>query len=115
MGKSLTVGKIKKKAWKIFSEYIRLRDCKKSTDTKLVTWAKDVKERDGFLCQRCKDEQDTPLCAHHKASKGTRPDLKYKLENGITLGFRCHRRVHDHPKLAKEQGYINDEKYELHI
>ena len=80
----------------------------------LTVWAKKVKEDAKCICKRCGKYEEHGT-SHHKASKGTRPDLKLETDNGIYLDFICHRWVHDHPKLAKEQGYINNEKYELHI
>jgi len=77
-----------------------------------ISWAREVKEKAHSICKRCWKYTEHGT-SHHKASKGTRPDLRLDVSNGIYLCFTCHRWVHDHPRLAKQDGFISNEKYEL--
>lgn len=54
----------------------------------LVVWSRNVKKRDGFVCQIC-GSPDT-LVAHHL--NGFRNNAEYRLDlnNGITLCSECH-------------------------
>jgi len=63
---------------------------------KLQKWAKCVKERDGKLCFMCKNETGHfNLNSHHIYPKKDERYTKkiYKLDNGITLCWNCHRNV----------------------
>lgn len=70
-----------------------------------IAWRTAVKERDNGVCQRCGviNEQ---MHAHHKATRGAHPELKYDLSNGITLCNSCHTWVHHHPKESYESGWL---------
>ena len=64
----------------------------KTTDKLLVKWAKEVKLRDGYKCTNCNSTDR--LHSHHIEPKSKRPDLKYKVENGIALCADCHANLH---------------------
>lgn len=55
-------------------------------------WAKAVKDRDGWACTKCGSTDN--LHAHHKKRWRDYPDLRYDLDNGITLCHPCHERAH---------------------
>lgn len=54
-------------------------------------WSKAVKERDG-CCQECGATER--LHAHHIKGWKDYPDLRYDLENGVTLCHSCHELAH---------------------
>ena len=62
-------------------------------------WRIDVFERDGFTCQKCgffngigKKRRD--LNAHHIVGWTESIELRYEIENGITLCVSCHIKEH---------------------
>ena len=56
------------------------------------SWAKAVKERDNWFCQVCGSTEK--LVAHHLNNYKDNHDLRYSLENGITLCRDCHTDFH---------------------
>lgn len=58
----------------------------------LRTWAKKVKDRNSNRCVECGEK--TLLEAHHIFSQKDYPDLRYDLDNGITLCVSCHANKH---------------------
>lgn len=75
-----------------------------------AAWSKQVRMRDGQICQRCGKFGDE---AHHVATRSRRPDLKHVLSNGATLCHDCHRWVHDNPLAAVRAGLLSEDSYEL--
>ena len=55
-------------------------------------WARKVKARDGYVCQRCGSTED--LEAHHKVPYAGNLSLRYDVDNGITLCRNCHNMEH---------------------
>jgi predicted phage replisome organizer len=55
-------------------------------------WRKDVYERDGYKCQKCGTMKE--LQAHHIEHWKNNKDLRYDVNNGITLCRRCHLEAH---------------------
>lgn len=55
-------------------------------------WVKAVKERDKWTCQECGACEK--LHAHHIKRWKDYPDLRYDLNNGITLCHTCHEKAH---------------------
>ena len=55
-------------------------------------WRKEVFVRDNFQCQHCGTKKD--IQAHHKKTWMAREDLRYDVENGITLCRSCHLKAH---------------------
>lgn len=51
-------------------------------------WRKLVFERDNYICDVCKSEDN--LEAHHIMSFANSPDLRFELFNGKTLCKKCH-------------------------
>lgn len=56
-------------------------------------WRRDVKVRDGYLCQwpRCKSK--TRLEVHHIKTWSENPALRFTVANGITLCNKCHKKI----------------------
>lgn len=71
----------------------------------LRRWSLLVRLRDGFMCFMCErkcrrvSSKSDPLSwtevaeAHHIMPKAKHPETAYDLDNGITLCWRCHRRI----------------------
>ncbi len=71
---------------------------KKKEIKKLDTlWSKLVKERAGHRCEVCGNSAGR-LNSHHIISKGVSPRaLRWDLDNGICVCFRCHVWFHGNP------------------
>ena len=66
-------------------------------------WARAVKERDGYVCQRCgKILVGRQAKAHHKIPAWFMPQLKFDLNNGICLCGDCHKQIHGYGGTIKE-------------
>jgi 5-methylcytosine-specific restriction endonuclease McrA len=55
-------------------------------------WRKTVLERDAHQCRRCHATEH--LHAHHKKRWKDHPELRYDVDNGITLCQGCHWKAH---------------------
>ena len=76
--------------WKGGVSSIRDRDMK---TTKYKEWRNQVFSRDGYTCQKC-GQIGGRLNAHHILSYSLHPDLRYSVDNGITLCQSCHIKFH---------------------
>ena len=85
-----------KKAKKKVYRYQRKHE---HTGIKYIEWRTKVYERDHFTCQTC-NMVGGCLNAHHIKSWRRFPKLRYRLDNGITLCFNCHKFVHSIRKTA---------------
>jgi hypothetical protein len=56
-------------------------------------WRKSIFERDGYRCQVC-ERVGNYLEAHHIKSWAKHKELRYKIENGVTLCRECHKLEH---------------------
>lgn len=56
-------------------------------------WRKAVFERDNFTCQIC-GQVGGGLNAHHIEPWSTNVNLRYQIDNGITLCKKCHVEIH---------------------
>lgn len=56
-------------------------------------WVNAVIGRDNATCQKC-GAKEIELHAHHIKSYKDHPDLRFDLDNGITLCFKCHWLTH---------------------
>jgi len=65
-------------------------DGKQSNRTK--EWCKAVKERDNYECQYCKSKEK--LHAHHIKKWKEHRELRFNLNNGLTLCSSCHAVLH---------------------
>lgn len=77
--------------WKggITAENARARNCFEYRE-----WRRVVFERDHYTCRHCGDNRGGNLNAHHIKGFSAFPDLRYELDNGITLCEECHEEVH---------------------
>lgn len=55
-------------------------------------WRKEVLERDKNKCRCCGATED--LHAHHIWAWALHPDMRYEINNGLTLCANCHKEVH---------------------
>jgi hypothetical protein len=60
----------------------------KHKDAMCARWAKEVKKRDNYTCQDC-GAKGVPMIAHHIRSWKTNRDLRFDVDNGITLCVPC--------------------------
>jgi len=79
-------------------------DNKKYRRLKYRQWRKKVYERDNYICQSCGaksgDGKKIYLNAHHLKSWSEYPELRYNIDNGITLCYSCHQKIHNNFKLS---------------
>jgi 5-methylcytosine-specific restriction endonuclease McrA len=54
------------------------------------TWKEQVFERDGYMCMACGDSRGGNLQAHHILNFNQYPELRFDVDNGITLCNECH-------------------------
>ena len=66
-------------------------------------WAKSVKERDNYTCQKCR-QIGYKLVSHHIYGYRYHKDKRTDIDNGITLCDSCHKLFHSH------YGYVNVNK-----
>lgn len=57
-------------------------------DPQYKKWRLAVYRRDKFKCKRCSSKRG--LQAHHIRSWAEAPDLRFVVDNGITLCKKCH-------------------------
>lgn len=83
-------------------------------ESRIQEWSRSVKERDG-KCMKCGKLDD--LHAHHVKPKSTHPELKYVVENGVTLCYTCHKKEHEANRIrvrsARPQRKTLDRKIEM--
>jgi hypothetical protein len=73
---------------KTLSERVTLRGGRDYMD-----WQEAVFKRDGCRCQKC-GKKDKKLNAHHLWSFLANEDLRFNVDNGVTLCRKCHIRFH---------------------
>ncbi len=90
--------------WKGGVEHSR---CERATNDYNV-WRKNVFERDRFECKKCFSKHTT-LNAHHIFNWKDNIQLRYDINNGITLCKKCHQNFHlIYGKRNNTQQQLND-------
>lgn len=56
-------------------------------------WRKQVFERDNYTCQSC-GKRGCVIHPHHIKKRSVFPELKFDINNGVTLCNRCHIKLH---------------------
>ena len=79
---------------------------------KHIKWAKDVKDRDNYMCQIC-GKTDIYLNSHHLDSYDTFIEKRFDESNGICLCQKCHDRFHSIYGHGKNTRYQFKEFSEL--
>ena len=70
-------------------------------DSRMRDWSKEVKKRDGWICRIADINCDGKLESHHILSWSKFPELRYQINNGITLCHAHHpRKQNDVQKLS---------------
>ena len=72
---------------------IETENHKVRTSLEYEDWRKQIFKRDDYACQACK-QRGTILNAHHINAFNGSPELRIKIDNGITLCEKCHRNFH---------------------
>lgn len=68
-------------------------------------WRYEIFKRDGFACQRC-GVKDKTIEAHHLKPQSIYPELRFAMNNGVTLCALCHDEVHGQRASIREQPII---------
>lgn len=63
-------------------------------------WRTDVYKRDNFQCQMPNCKSKSRLNAHHITRWSDNAGLRFSVNNGITLCYKCHKNIHN-----KEEQY----------
>lgn len=84
---------------------------KKQRDSKQYKeWRTQVFERDDYTCQNCKARNGNGkavyLHAHHIKSFHNFPELRFELDNGVTLCIECHKETENYGGKAKKSTNI---------
>lgn len=78
-----------------FKRYEQISNADNIHKSKALTkWAKTIKERDGYICQRCLKNK-RQMYAHHAIPLRKDSSKAFLLENGRTLCLFCHM-IEDH-------------------
>lgn len=87
----------KSSRWKggITPENTRIR-----TSQEYNTWRKKVFDRDWYTCTKCK-YKTRDIVAHHIKSFSKYPELRFDIDNGITLCTCCHIKLHKEEIIRK--------------
>ena len=81
------------------------KDKKQYFDLDYKLWREAVFERDNYTCQMCgaKGSDGVYLTAHHIKSWRNFPELRYEIENGITLCENCHSKTDNYKGRARRK------------
>lgn len=64
-------------------------------------WREAVFSRDNYACRKCGDSKGGNLRAHHIKGFSSNPDLRFDVDNGITLCHSCHELEHFKPESIR--------------
>ena len=65
---------------------------RQSLESKL--WQDSIFNRDCNYCQKCKENRISKLTAHHILNFAQFPELRFAIDNGITICRNCHKLFH---------------------
>ncbi len=76
--------------WKggITPEIIKIRN-----GVEIRLWRESVFARDNYTCQAC-EKRGVRLNVHHIKNFAEYPELRFAIDNGITLCKNCHKKAH---------------------
>lgn len=87
-------------SWKGGIEFRKKSD-RAQDDSLYMVWRKQVKDRDGWKCKIANEDCNGRLEAHHILPWRDYPELRYQINNGITLCLAHHpRRRAEEKRLA---------------
>lgn len=70
-------------------------------DKKYLQWRSDVFKRDNWICQTC-NRRGCYLEVHHIKSWSFYPELRYDVNNGLTLCKNCHKLTDNYQGRARK-------------
>lgn len=68
-------------------------------------WRKAVYARDNFTCQEC-GTHGVQFHAHHLKSFAEYPELRFAIDNGVTLCVPCHKKTDSFLKRIKKNHHV---------
>ncbi|MCR3760388.1 HNH endonuclease [Clostridium felsineum] len=80
------IGKCKTPPWEMSNKEIR-------NSKEYIEWRNAVFKRDNWTCQKC-GKRGITINAHHIKPFAKYKNLRFVLENGITLCEKCHKKIH---------------------
>ena len=63
--------------------------------------------RDGYTCQAC-EKKGIRVEAHHIKEQSNYPELRFDVNNGITLCRDCHKKTDNYGSKAKLKNIVPD-------
>lgn len=74
---------------------------KQRQSDKYKEWRISVFARDNYTCQHCKTIGGILHC-HHIEHFSKNKDLRFEINNGLTLCFNCHKKLHNNMNFKKK-------------
>ena len=79
---------------KQYGDYLKItKPARDRSDPDYKKWRNKVFQRDNYTCQKCK-VFGVKLNAHHIKEWAVYPELRFEIDNGITLCEDCHKVEH---------------------